>query len=87
MIVTALQSFDHDGAKYRRGQQLNITRATAKSLQEKGLISTNGLPDDVPTVADGEEPSSASPAAPVAPQKTSKPSVAGGTKKSKKSAA
>ena len=83
VIVTVIKAFE----KHNRGDTINVTRAEADRLEREGLISRHGLDDGPPTQASGEELSSASPVVPVAPQKTSKPSVAGGTKKSKKSAA
>lgn len=76
VIVTVIKNFE----KNTRGQTINVTRAEADRLEREGLISRRGLDDGPPTQADGEEPSSASPAAPVAPQKTSKKSGAGAKK-------
>lgn len=72
MIVTALQTFSQGGRKYKRGDTADIVSSVARDLRTRGLVSFNGLPDDVdPPSQAGGEPSSASPAGQAAPQTTS----------------
>lgn len=83
MIVTALRNFEHNGS-VRRGQTINVTRAVAQNLREKGLVSTDGLDDDTPPQADGAVRSSASRPAPRSPVTTAKKSIAGAKEKATK---
>lgn len=83
MIVTATQSFTHDGIRARRGQQLNIVSTQATKLRDAGLVSFNGLPGDPPLVPAGDT-SSASQAGQAAPQTTSNESADGDSEKPKR---
>lgn len=87
MIVTVIQSFDHDGKRYAFGDTPNLASATANALAAKGLISLNGLPKENPHQVGGQvTQSSASPPAPVSPQPTLNAFDAGETpKKARKS--
>lgn len=76
MIVTALRNFEHNGP-VRRGQTINVTRAVAQTLREKGLVSTDGLDDDTPPPAGGAEQSSASRPARLSKKTTAKKSADG----------
>lgn len=87
MIGRALDSFDHGSKRYKRGEAVNVPRATLLKLHEKGLVSIHGHADKRepgapanPQAASGQDsPLSASPLAQASPQTTSSESDGGGS--------